>query len=145
MTNKEAIEELKTRYLTMSQCLDKEELHKANKAIDMAIQALEQEPCEDAISREVTKNALMNRINESIVDCINAIPPVSVAEKVGKWKKIESGDKAFPESIVCSRCGCENSYISEWDEHNNPLSKAFKTTKYCPNCGCKMELWNENI
>ena len=35
----------------MSQCLDKEELHKANKAIDMAIKALEQEPCEDVISR----------------------------------------------------------------------------------------------
>lgn len=44
MTNEEAIEELKTRYLTMSQCLDKEELHKANNAIDMAIQALEKEP-----------------------------------------------------------------------------------------------------
>ena len=51
MNREEAIEELKTRYLTMSQCLDKEELHKANKAIDMAIKALEQEPCEDVISR----------------------------------------------------------------------------------------------
>lgn len=43
MNREEAIEELKTRYLTMSQRLDKEELHKANKAIDMAIKALSQE------------------------------------------------------------------------------------------------------
>lgn len=43
MNREEAIEELKTRYLTMSQRLNKEELHKANKAIDMAITALSQE------------------------------------------------------------------------------------------------------
>jgi len=41
MTREEAISELETRYLTMSQCLNKEELHKANEAIDMAIEALE--------------------------------------------------------------------------------------------------------
>lgn len=44
MTNKEAIEELRTRYLTMSQCLDKEELNRANIALDMAIEVLDQEP-----------------------------------------------------------------------------------------------------
>lgn len=44
MTKKEAIEELRTRYLTMSQCLDKEELNRANIALDMAIEALDQEP-----------------------------------------------------------------------------------------------------
>ena len=43
MTRDEAIAELKTRYLTMSQCLDKEELHKANEAIDMAIEVLQTE------------------------------------------------------------------------------------------------------
>lgn len=41
MTREEAVAELKTRYLTMSQCLDKEDLHKENDAIDMAIEALE--------------------------------------------------------------------------------------------------------
>jgi hypothetical protein len=44
MTNREAIEELNARYLTISQCLDKEELNRANTAISMAIKALEQEP-----------------------------------------------------------------------------------------------------
>lgn len=38
MTNKEAIEKLRTRYLTMSQCLNKEELNRANAALDKAIE-----------------------------------------------------------------------------------------------------------
>lgn len=109
---------------------------------------------DDLISRQAAIDAAIEAADEwdggcnrsraeIIAKALEQLPPVST-EKTGRWKKIESGDKAFPESIVCSRCGCENSYISEWDEHNNPLSKAFKTTKYCPNCGCKMELWNGN-
>ena len=53
MTREEAIEELKTGHLTMSQCLDKEELHKANEALDMAIKALDQEPVLDKIREQI--------------------------------------------------------------------------------------------
>lgn len=70
---------------------------------------------------------------------VEQMPSVST-EKTGRWKKIKSGDKAFPEIIVCSRCGHENSYINEWNFNNEPLSKVFKTSKYCPNCGAKMEV-----
>ena len=56
----------------------------------------------------------------------------------GEWIKIQSGDEKFPESIVCSRCNGENSYFNEWDEHSNPISKTFITSKYCPNCGARM-------
>lgn len=68
---------------------------------------------------------------------VEQLPSVST-EKTGRWKKIKSGDKNFPESIVCSRCGYENSYINEWNFNNEPLSKVFKTSKYCPNCGSRM-------
>ena len=43
MTNEEAISELKDRYLSISCYADKEACNKANKAIDMAIQALEKQ------------------------------------------------------------------------------------------------------
>ena len=55
----------------------------------------------------------------------------------GKWIKIQSGDKDFPESIVCSRCKNENSHL-DFDEHSVPIGKVFVTSKYCPNCGAEM-------
>ncbi len=54
---------------------------KYGQALDIAIKALEQEHCEDAVSREVVKEALRNRTGESISDCINAVPPVTPARK----------------------------------------------------------------
>lgn len=58
--------------------------------------------------------------------------------KTGHWKKIQSGDKDFPESIVCSRCGHENSYL-DFGISSVPIGKSFKKSKFCPNCGAKME------
>ena len=43
MTNEEAINELRDRYLSISAYADKKQCDKANKAIDMAIQALEKQ------------------------------------------------------------------------------------------------------
>ena len=43
MTNEEAINELRDRHLSISAFADKEQCGKANKAIDMAIQALEKQ------------------------------------------------------------------------------------------------------
>ena len=55
----------------------------------------------------------------------------------GEWIKIQSGDKDFPESIVCSKCKNENSHL-DFDEHGEPIGKAFITSKFCPNCGADM-------
>ena len=64
---KEIIEELKTRYLTMSQCPDKEELHKANESIDIAIASI--------ITLNKVKNTLLNWAEETDYywDCIELI------------------------------------------------------------------------
>lgn len=111
------------------------------------LEALEQQPCEDVISRQDAIATVCNitdeiddaeDIGDKIMIALGDLPSVST-EKTGRWKKIKSGDKNFPESIVCSRCGYENSYINEWNFNNEPLSKVFKTSKYCPNCGAKME------
>lgn len=62
---------------------------------------------------------------------------VPSVENKGEWIKTQSGDKDFPESIVCSRCKEENSYL-EFDEHHEPIHKTFIKSKFCPNCGADM-------
>ena len=59
------------------------------------------------------------------------------SQKSGEWIKIQSGDKDFPESIVCSMCGNENSHL-DFNENAEPIGKVFITSKYCPSCGCRM-------
>jgi len=61
----------------------------------------------------------------------------ALSENKGEWIKVHSGDKDFPESIVCSKCGNENSHF-DFDEHAEPIGKVFVTSKFCPNCGADM-------
>lgn len=69
-----------------------------------------------------------------VVKGIHALPSV---ETKGEWIKVQSGDKDFPESIVCSKCGNENSHF-DFNEHAEPIGKVFVTSKFCPNCGADM-------
>lgn len=62
----------------------------------------------------------------------------ALSEKKGEWIKIQSGDKDFPESIVCSVCGGENSYL-DFGIGTEPIAKSFVKSKYCPNCGARMK------
>ena len=93
-----------------------------------------QEPCDDAISRQAVID-FIDRELDFIKAKINDLP--SVTQKSGKWIKIQSGDKDFPESIVCSKCGSENSHL-DFNENAEPIGKVFVTSNYCPNCGAKM-------
>jgi len=152
MTREEAIEELKTRYLTMSQCLDKEELHKANKAIDMAIKALSRQPCEDAINRQAAidevkfgityatrfdihtggQKILFQAINDELekaIERIKQLPSVSVAEKVGHWIKTPKAVMGEGYMWYCDKC-----------EHQvyQDSSRPYPSEKYCPICGARM-------
>lgn len=72
--------------------------------------------------------------NEIIKDIIGECDSV---ENKGEWIKIQSGDKDFPESIVCSKCKNENSHL-DFNEHGEPIGKVFVTSKFCPNCGADM-------
>ena len=60
-------------------------------AFDKAIEALEQEPCDDAISRQAVLD-MLGQIKEkdlaislALEMCIRMLPPVKPAEKVGQW------------------------------------------------------------
>ena len=61
----------------------------------------------------------------------------ALSENKGEWIKVQSGDKDFPESIVCSKCRNENSHF-DFNEHAEPIGKVFVTSKFCPNCGADM-------
>lgn len=61
----------------------------------------------------------------------------ALSENKAEWIKVQSGDKDFPESIVCSKCGNENSHF-DFNEHAEPIGKVFVTSKFCPNCGAVM-------
>lgn len=94
------------------------------------LKALEQEPCDDAISREDALMALTGEYTDSPIELlpkaikrINALPPVKPAEKVGQWIDIQyfKADDTYyrPKCPFCS---------IEPKEYSN----------YCPNCGRRM-------
>ena len=116
---------------------------KKYEAYDVAIKALEQEPCEDAISRadaealfrnargELHKSAIRNEQNGHPIkdlhtrdlmllnaeQMIHLLPPVTPKQRTGHWIECEDEVKCF-----CSEC----KEISDYP------------TKFCQNCGAIM-------
>ena len=151
MTREEAIEVIK-EYRDSLIISPSNQLDGDVKALDMAIQALSQEPTEkpmtvDEMEREYEKSkALFHKI----VECDDAISRIlkrmwncrgkhttsidkvkmeqiirdelSVTQKSGKW----IGVNPMVDTLMCSECG------------ENIISADFKSN-YCPNCGAKME------
>ena len=123
MTREESIKLVKE---VASMSLDWDDAH--YEALQMAIKALEQEPCEDCISRE----ALLDKkwdvpydgkyIQVVDVGDIKELPSVTLTRKKGKWivLKDEYGDIC---EAICS-C-CEDNGNHRW--------------KYCHTCGAEME------
>lgn len=115
-------------------------------ACEVVIKALEQEPCEDCISREAVENAIkhaeinftvnsdidftkhkrevqeiVNGIVDAQIKALKALPSVTPQPKMGHW----SHDGSHWENRwICSECG-----YKLFDEQ----------TRFCPNCGAKMQ------
>ena len=97
----------------------------------------------------ISRHAVLEFIAHLDVDFANSFDPHTLTEiykyvkempsveNKGEWIKIQSGDKDFPESIVCSKCKNENSHL-DFNEHGEPIGKVFVTSKFCPNCGADM-------
>ena len=113
-------------------------------ALNMAIEALSAEPCEDAISRKAIieyydsdEYKSISRVTRNgLLDFVEDLPSVSPARKKGKW--IGHGEHCenigvIPNGLAayewCSNCDCAID-VREW--HRNSY-------KYCPNCGAEME------
>ena len=123
--------------------------------VNALLKALEQEPCEDAISRKSLKQKLqehhdffvnayggfsnLSRNDKSRVDeisnCIAMVinePPVTPQQKIGYWlrwyerKETEQYRENIPH-CNCSECG------KEYDPHSSQF------IKFCSNCGARMQ------
>lgn len=156
MTGEQAIIRLRrisnslSKYCDVNDCI-RGDCAKCFDALDMAIKALEQEPCEDCISRERLRESLKKELvivnnNEMYWqgwhDCTVAVETritdaPSVVPKRGKWilgKEISReyiGDVCVGieyDGWQCSSCKTkvEKPYKPNWN--------------YCPNCGAKMEV-----
>lgn len=126
-----------------------------SEAYKKAIKALEQQPCEDAISRKVV-NILIDelaratsdercymsrgRSTETIMQDILNLPSVTPQPKIGHW--ICHRDHCENLGVIpsglgvyewCSNCDCGID-IREWQKN---------LYNYCPNCGAKMEEMKE--
>ena len=149
MTNEEAIKEIQNEIEAHNHILDaempkkfKEHLERTKEALAMAIEALEQEPCEDCISQQAVINKIANTNFwlstsnwEELMKAIDDTPSVKPTREKGKWineLKIliptahdEFGmAKSVYECIEaeCSICGKSASY----------------KPNFCPNCGADM-------
>ena len=137
---KEILEEVKDLDDSMYQYISAYE-----EALDMAIKALSQEPCEDAVSRQTVIDALKEGTNVcdlitrtremriDIIDVIKALPSVNPTRAHGKWIQKEYWSEGcgmgetYGYYYECSKCG--NLKKGGYDRCG---------VNYCPNCGAEM-------
>ena len=103
-------------------------------ALYMAIKALEQEPCEDCISRQAAIDALKRAEALTrafgyhvVIDTIRELPSAETEPNTGYWVSQRGGD------YRCSECG--RYALDEVDGYFIHL--AFKSN-FCPYCGADM-------
>lgn len=86
-------------------------------ALDMAIKALEAEPCEDAISRRAVLDLLITEYNkwtfadDAMEACVNKVrdelPSVTPTRPKGKWECQSNEDTDTWYCNVCHKQGCQ--------------------------------------
>ena len=104
--------------------------------------ALDQEPCEDAISREAVCDYIAEFINneyssqaecemvDAMIEGIQHLPPVKSQPKTGHWVDI---DEEPHEVWECDHCG----FVIDGSGCIDPYDYR-DTYKFCPNCGAMM-------
>lgn len=116
-----------------------------NEEYMIAIKALKQEPCDDAINREDTLKAMIEKLgirNEdyllpaeaTLYKVVKNMPPVTPQPKTGHW--ISFGvqgevDGQIVQVFTCSECGAISIF--------RMASGNIVNGDICPNCGAKMK------
>lgn len=135
MTREEAkiwLNKLYTRTDITNEYGDMEDMQPYEEALDMAIKTLEQEPCDDCISRQAMHIELEKWITygeykysnatKYLYDRIDRLPSVSPQQKMGRW--IIDRDSTGRTYGECSEC---------------MMRQYAGTLNYCPDCGARME------
>ena len=145
MTNEEAIKRLKSDIYKYSDFTENPNENEFWTAFDMAIKALEQQSCEDAISRQAVdilvdelaraisdERCCMSRgrSTETIMQDILELPPVTPQPKMGRWVKTSKAVMGEGYMWYCDKC--------EYEVYQDS-SRDYPSEKYCPNCGAKMQ------
>ena len=75
--------------------------------------ALEQQPCEDCISRQAAKLKVARvtwddgdshyDFHDKCIDCLDDLPPVTPQPKIGRWMEC-GGDEPLLKGYCCSLC-----------------------------------------
>ena len=118
---------------------------------EIAVKSLEQESCNDCVSRQVVldiaKSSKSNWIDNSVLfKRVNNLPPVTPQPKMGRWIFTQR-DKCI--EISCSECGnirfrdyagISRGYTTYELNHDkiNDLLIEFRMN-YCECCGAKMQ------
>ena len=113
-------------------------------ALKMAIKALKQEPCEDAISREAVDKYIAKLLSDYLYDeerdrleklsaYLWELPSVTPSRRKGRWIIYN-----YPghECVYCSSCK------EEYYEDDLYMGGS-DFPRYCPNCGAEMEITND--
>ena len=121
-----------------------------NEALDMAIKALEQEPCEDAISRAPFTDSTIcegfscnecsfNRKDKGgciLEERVKDLPSVQTTPKTGHWIEPQQDDGMSDPiyyQVRCSECGFDlDPQTWHMELHQ------YGADKFCPKCGCRM-------
>lgn len=112
------------------------------------IKALEQQPCDDCISRQAAQTKIKNICDEyrlsyedgerkaatggsayALGHAFDDLPSVNPAKKVGRWIKTPKAVMGEGYMWYCEKC-----------EHQvyQDSSRPYPSENYCPNCGAKM-------
>lgn len=150
MTREEAIGNLDMIRIAFIDTVTVEQGMLIDETFITAIKALEQEPCEDAVSRQAAIDAVAFGItyatginmetgevshpfaesNQELRKAIHRIcelPPVNPQTKTGHWINVNEGKWNTIPAYKCSACGA-NADLRDWSGES----------PFCPWCGAKM-------
>lgn len=96
-------------------------------AMMMAVKVLEQQPCEDAISRQAVLDIVNNPLNIRLDEIIKKLPPVTPQSKTGHWIY-------YNYNWRCSKCN-ETPKTLGYVGTADFMTEHFK---FCNHCGARM-------
>ena len=140
MTREDAI-----NYLKRNMAIDEDRYH--NEVLEFTIKALEQEPCEDCVSREAVKElfqegSVMGMYHFLGIDELPSVTPTKCIATIrfSKEDMKELVDEKMKDIVIERKKGKWiniDATHSECDQCESVFE--IVSANYCPHCGCKME------